>query len=105
MSEPRQDKISAEQPEGQRPTAGADEAPVLFVPRPAPVDESRRRWVLGGGLGLVVLAVVIAFAVRGHGGGTGGAAVGANQILPLDAYAGKVTFSQLAMSQSTSLSG
>jgi hypothetical protein len=59
--------------------------------------------LLGAALGLLIVVIaVVVFAVRGHHGEV---PASANQILPLDPYAKDLTIAQLAMSQSTSLSG
>ncbi|HWZ52468.1 MAG TPA: DUF2393 family protein [Granulicella sp.] len=116
MNEPEQDKPSEQGQPAQHEeltaqreeltaqreelTAGRDRAPVLFAPKA--VEESRRRWLLVAGLGLLIVVAAVVLSVRGH---KGGVPASANQILPLDPYAGKLAFSQLAMSQSTSLSG
>jgi Protein of unknown function (DUF2393) len=98
MSEPGQDKTHEQDSQLEQPQQSG--APLLFAAKPA--EEPRRRWMLLAGLGLLVVLGVIAFAVRGHKGGTPEAV---NQILPPDPYTPNLTFSQLAMSQSTSISG
>ena len=102
MSEPGQDKTHEKdsQLEQSQQSAKTASAPLLFAAKPA--EEPRRRWMLLAGLGLLVVLGVIAFAVRGHKGSTPEAV---NQILPPDPYTRNLTFSQLAMSQSTSISG
>jgi hypothetical protein len=102
MSEPGQDKTHEKDSQLEQPqqSTKAEGVPLLFAAKPA--EESRRRWMLLAGLGLLVVLGVIAFAVRGH---KGGASEAVNQILPPDPYTPSLTFSQLAMSQSTSISG
>ena len=71
----------------------------LFTPRP-PVKEPMpvNAWAIAA---LVVMAVVGAFLVLGRHKASGPL----NSLLPVDAYAANLPFSQIAMSESTSLSG
>jgi hypothetical protein len=100
MSEPTQNQPPAPEhplPSGQ-PT---HRVPVLFAP--APAEEPRRSWLLAAGIvALIVILFGIAFAVRSH---QSAPTSGAGQILPLSPYTTHLVFSQLAMSQSTSISG
>jgi len=75
--------------------------PVLFAPKP--VEEPRRGGLLAAGLAVLLLILLgVVFAVRSH---KVEAPTTAGQILPIAPYAANIVFSQLAMSQSTSLSG
>ena len=72
--------------------------PTLFAPRSTRDELPVNGWALGG---LVALLVIAAFLVLGRHH----AAPPLNSILPLDPAARSVELSQLAMSESTSLSG
>jgi hypothetical protein len=100
MSEPTQNQPPA--PEQPLPSGQpAHRAPILFAPRPA--EEPRRGWLLTAGLAvLVVILFSVVVAVRSH---KSGPAIGNGQILPRDPYTANLVFSQLAMSESTSISG
>jgi Protein of unknown function (DUF2393) len=98
MSEPAQNPTSTPQlpPSGQP----ANRAPLLFASKPA--EEPRRGRLLAAGLAVLLLILLgVVFAVRNHKN----QGPAADQILPIDPYAANVVFSQLAMSQSSSLSG
>jgi hypothetical protein len=99
MSEPAPNPTSTPQPPS--PTRQpANREPVLFAPKPA--EPPRRGGLLAAGLAALVLILIgVVFAVRNNKS----AAPVAGQILPIDPYATNLVFSQLAMSQSTSLSG
>jgi hypothetical protein len=99
MSEPAQNPTST--PPSPPPSGPpANRAPVLFASKPA--DEPRRGGLLAAGLAVLLLILLgVVFAVRSHKSDV----PAADQILPIDPYAANVVFSQLAMSQSTSLSG
>jgi hypothetical protein len=97
MSEPRQDRPDTHLP--PRPQTGP--VPALFATKP--VEEPRRGWLLATGLALLLVVLgAVTFAVRSH---KNAPAAGEGQILPLSPYAANLVFSQLTMSQSTSLSG
>ena len=96
MSEPAQNPTST--PPSPPP---AKREPVLFASKPA--EEPRRGGLLAAGLAVLLLILLgVVFAVRSH---KAEAPTTAGQILPIAPYAANVVFSQLAMSQSTSLSG
>jgi hypothetical protein len=93
---------SAQQPTSTPPSPPpAKREPVLFASKPA--EEPRRGGLLAAGLAVLLLILLgVVFAVRSH---KAEAPTTAGQILPIDPYAANIVFSQLAMSQSTSLSG
>ncbi|HEX4650399.1 MAG TPA: DUF2393 family protein [Granulicella sp.] len=100
MSEPAQNPTSTPQPP---PPTGqpANREPVLFAPRPA--EPPRRGGLLAAGLAALVLILIgVVFAVRDNKNAAPNAP---GQILAIDPYATQIVFSQLAMSESTSLSG
>lgn len=72
---------------------------MLFAPK-APEESRRGLMVMAGAAALLILAVVL---VMLHGRQAGRAAI--NAVLPVDAYAGSLAMSEVAMSESTSLSG
>ncbi|NYF79172.1 DUF2393 family protein [Granulicella arctica] len=77
----------------------SQETPALFAPKAAVRDEMPvNAWAIAG---LVVLAVVGVWVFLTHHKPT----APANNVRPLDAYAASLSLSQLAMSESTSLSG
>jgi hypothetical protein len=100
MSEPAQQPTST--PPSPLPTGQpANRVPVLFASKPA--EEPRRGGLLAAGLAVLLLILLgVVFAVRSH---KVEAPTTAGQILPIAPYAANIVFSQLAMSQSTSLSG
>lgn len=88
----------------QRPDAAPPAetgSPNLFsAPPPEP---SNRGILLGVAGGVVIAAVIAAFLlIRGH---RGAPVIAPNAVLPSDPYAQSLVFTQLAMSQATSLSG
>lgn len=90
---PRSEQTHTTQPED------GDAAQLLFVPKPPVKDEMPvNAWAIAG---LVVLVIVGVLLVLGRHR----SADTPNTVLPLDAYASKLPLSQLAMSESTSLSG
>jgi Protein of unknown function (DUF2393) len=99
MSEPAQNPTST--PPSPPPSGPpANRVPVLFAPKPA--EEPRRGWLLAAGLAALLLVLLgVIYAVHNNKS----EAPAAHQILPIDPYAANVAFSQLAMSQSTSISG
>ena len=99
MSEPAQNPTST--PPSPPPSGPpANRVPVLFAPKPA--EEPRRGWLLVAGLAALLLVLLgVVYAVHNNKS----EAPAADQILPIDPYAANVAFSQLAMSQSTSISG
>jgi hypothetical protein len=90
------------------PAAGSDLPAKSTPPRPIfggpPTDASPRSgvvfWSVVGVLALVLVGLGV-FLRGGHASSAGAP----NSILPPDGYAGSLSFTQLAMSQSTSLSG
>jgi len=71
-----------------------------------PLAEPRRGLLLVVGLGLlVVVGVVLAIVLRHPGEGARSGQTKVQTMLPVDPYAANLQFAQLAMSQSTSLSG
>jgi hypothetical protein len=100
MSEPVQNQPPAPQ-ESLQSGQPTHRVPALFAP--APAEEPRRGWLLAVGLAaLVVILLSVVFAVRSH---KSGPAVGNGEILPLAPYTAHLVFSQLAMSESSSISG
>lgn len=99
MSEPAQNPTST--PPSPAPTGPpANRVPALFAPKAA--EEPRRGGLLAAGLAVLLLILLgVVYAVHNKKS----EAPAAGQILPIDPYAANVVFSQLAMSQSTSLSG
>ncbi len=71
-----------------------------------PAEQAPRRglWIAVASALVVVLAVG-ALLLRSHAGPAADSAAKVNRLLPVDAYAPKLALSELAMSQSSSLSG
>jgi len=86
-----------EHPGGSAQPAGSP----LFTPPALHAGESRRGLVLGAVAAFAVALAVVLFLV--HGASRPGATI--NAVLPADAYADKLPLSEVAMSESTSLSG
>jgi hypothetical protein len=72
----------------------------LFTPPPAEPPQ-RSFLMLVAGAAVLVAIVVLVLVLQGHRSGAGAL----NAELPLDPYASSLSFTDLAMSQSTSLSG
>ena len=99
MSEPqRSDKSTQEDPSSD-PRRANNSSPQMFASRPperSPIPVSA--WAIAG---LVVLAVVVVLLIAGHRKPS----AALNVVQPAAAYAPNLPLSQLAMSESTSLSG
>jgi hypothetical protein len=72
--------------------------PLFTTPKPEPSSNPLLAWGIAGAVVLILVAGVL-FLTRHE------PAVPANAILPLDPYAQNLIFSQIVMSESTSLSG
>jgi Protein of unknown function (DUF2393) len=93
------DSTQADSTLDPRRTSDSDSAPEMFASRPperAPIPIAA--WAIAG---IVVLAVVVGLVIVGHRKPS----AAANSIQPLAPYASSLPLSQLAMSESTSLSG
>jgi Protein of unknown function (DUF2393) len=100
MSEVQQPNDPAHQPTHQQANVDrGSAAPAMFATKPAEAGgQPMAVWAVAG---LVVLAVVVGLVLAGRRK----QGVPANSIQPLAAYAQSLPLSQLAMSESTSLSG
>jgi hypothetical protein len=80
--------------------AGTSKSELFAVPPPEPSNRGR---ILGAAIAIALIALIAAaFLLRGSKSAVPAAQ---NTVLPPDSYARNLVFSQLAMSQSTSLSG
>ncbi len=77
---------------------GAPEGPVFGGSQPRASEQSYVPWIIAG---VVIVGLLAFLAVLGRGHG----AANPNRLLPLDAHAGDLALSGVAMSESTSLSG
>jgi Protein of unknown function (DUF2393) len=99
MSEPQRPDDSTQADSTSNPRRSSNSEPEMFGSRPperAPIPVAA--WAIAG---LVVLAVVVGLLIVGHRKPS----AALNSIQPLAPYASNLPLSQLAMSESTSLSG
>lgn len=91
---------------GDGQDGGQNEGQGRAVAFAMPVEQTPRRglWIAVASA-LVIALVAGALLLRSHAGAGSDAGVRVNQLLPVDAYAPKLALSELAMSQSSSLSG
>jgi len=85
---------------GQPVGEGRSEAETMLFAAKAPEESRRGLMVMVGAAALLILAIVLVMLHGRQGGRTT-----INAVLPADAYAGSLELSDVAMSESTSLSG